>query len=118
LRAPDFEARDDVDPRFAAPRFAAPRFAPAFAPLPSPRRPRVPLALALERRAAVRGVAERRPYSARSGLSSPSISIDGSFGEVVWLVFLALGITSLLGWLREHGRDLAPHRPPRAPPTA
>jgi hypothetical protein len=82
--------------RLLAARFA-PRFGAAFAPRRLVLEVELELALALERRAAVRGVAERRPYSLRprsceaAEAPSPALSDD----SMDWLVFLILGMDIL-----------------------
>jgi hypothetical protein len=93
------DERED-EPRLAEPRFAG-AFAAGFAPLA--RLALVPDLRAVDRRAAERGVVERRPYSPRPSGCSLSISCDWSFD---WLVFLTLGISFLLATCRRAGASL------------
>jgi hypothetical protein len=82
------DVREDGEARFAEPLLAAlPAGLEALGDLD------LDVELALARRAALRGVVARRPYSALASGCSTGMSFIDSFD---WLVFLALGISRLL----------------------
>jgi hypothetical protein len=87
------DVREDGEARFAEPLLAGlPAGLEALGDLD------LELELALERRAALRGVVARRPYSALASGCSMDMSFMSFIDSFGWLVFLALGISRLLRW--------------------